>query len=48
MLHKNSSDLLCIICAAPATKRMKDKPVCDDCSQKPEIKEYLDRLDKFE
>lgn len=48
MLHKESSDLLCEICAAPATTKVAGHNVCDACANKQDVVEYLERLTKFE
>ena len=48
MIRKESSDLLCAVCAAPATQRIDAHPVCDTCAENTDTKEYLKRLTKFE
>jgi DNA-directed RNA polymerase subunit RPC12/RpoP len=48
MLHKESSDLRCVICGSPADKQIDAHVVCSECAEKDDIKEYLDRLTKFE
>lgn len=48
MLHKTSSDLVCVICAKPADTNIGTHPVCSDCANKKDVKEYLERLTKFE
>lgn len=48
MLHKTSSDIRCVICGSTADKRIYEKPVCQACSDKQDVKEFFERLNKFD